>query len=351
MPNTAQAPVLDPRKRPKAKPEPVSPVVDCVPSTSYLKSLSSPGHQFNPQTPQRHPRFWEASGDVILQIQSTLFRVHGTTLAKHSRLFASAGKGKGDLDGSTLHVLALVTASDFEVLLDALENIVQYHTQRPPFQYVAALLRVSTILQFHSYRQFAIHMLEEAWPSSLAQFSVAIPWPEHAAAAVALARDCSVPQILKRAIYALLMTPGFSNTTDIEMLSAPELLVLCRAREYLSKAWIMAAIVPDSNPCPAALPPPISPTVPRNPHLKQLPASVPTRGCIGVQTHQLLTPVGLANFVHNPISGLVAVAAVVVTLKEQGILCDVCHDRKWHELMSRREEIWVELDEVLGLAP
>ena len=135
------------------------------------------------------------------------------------------------------------------------------------------------------------------------------------------------------------------------MLSAPELLVLSRAREYLSNVWIMAAIVPDSNPCPAAMPPPISPTVPHHPHLKQLPASVPTRRCPGVQTHQLLNSLGLAKWVHNPISGLVAVASVVVKLKEQGILCDVCHDRKWHELMSRREEIWVELDEVLGLTP
>lgn len=86
-----------------------------------------------------------------------------------------------------------------------------YHVHVPSFEYIAALLRVSTVLQFPSFRQFAIHKLEEAWPCRLEEFTVALPWIGHAAETVALARDCSVPGVLKRALYALVMTPGFSS--------------------------------------------------------------------------------------------------------------------------------------------
>lgn len=87
------------------------------PSDSNLKS--------QPQRHvKKHPRFWDATGNVILQIQSTLFRVHGSMLARHSRLFAGHAQGNVDIDGSSLPVLALITAKDFEFLLDAMENAV-----------------------------------------------------------------------------------------------------------------------------------------------------------------------------------------------------------------------------------
>ncbi|KZP20247.1 hypothetical protein FIBSPDRAFT_861762 [Athelia psychrophila] len=349
--------VHDPRRRVlPAKSELISPVPPAA-STSFLQCLSPIDHrQSRPRDLQKHPRFWDATGDLILQIQNTLFRVHGSRLARHSRLFVGASSASGqkqvDMDGSSLPVLALVAPSDFEVLLDAMENAVTYHKETPSFQYIAALLRVSTILQFTEFRQFAIHILEQAWPSSLAAFSVNIPWPEHAAATLSLAKDCSVPGVVKRASYTLLMTLGFScNPADLEILSKEDIMVLCRAREYLSRAWLLAAVVPDNSPCQHPGSPLNSPPTPGHLHSHQFSPPSPTPQCPGVQRLQLLNPVGLADFAHNPIPGLVLVAAVALRLKEQGVLCSWCYDRKWQEVMGKREEIWVGLDQVLGLIP
>lgn len=121
--------VHDPRRRfMPAKSELISPVPPSA-STSFIRSLSPIDSQKSRcADPQTHPRFWDVTGDLILQIQRTLFRVHGSRLARHSRLFVGAsstpGKKQTDIDGSSLPVLALVAAGDFEVLLDAMENAV-----------------------------------------------------------------------------------------------------------------------------------------------------------------------------------------------------------------------------------
>jgi hypothetical protein len=86
-----------------------------------------------------------------------------------------------------------------------------YHNEPPSFKYVVALLRASTILDFPKFREFAICCLNNAWPSDLDQFAVGSKWHEHAAETVALARDFDVPSVLKRALYELLRTPGFSK--------------------------------------------------------------------------------------------------------------------------------------------
>jgi hypothetical protein len=86
-----------------------------------------------------------------------------------------------------------------------------YHIETPSFDYIASLLRTSTTLNFPKFREFAIHCLNEAWPSDLENFVVGFKWHEHAAETVTLARTFDVPSLLKRALYELLRTPGFSK--------------------------------------------------------------------------------------------------------------------------------------------
>jgi len=70
----------------------------------------------------------------------------------------------------------LEDVKDFEVLLDAIENAITYHIEPPSFEYVASLLRVSTILDFPKFREFAIHCMDEAWPTELGNFAVGSKW-------------------------------------------------------------------------------------------------------------------------------------------------------------------------------
>jgi hypothetical protein len=184
----------------------------------------------------RHPHFWDTTGNVMLQMGSTLFRLHGSTLARHSPFFEDILRVKPrqdiQVDGALLHCLVLdkTTVEEVEVLLDAMENAVYvtepcslshvtytsfyvrtYHVETPSFEYIASLLRVSTTLDFPKFREYAIHCLDEAWPSDLANFAVGSKWHEHAAETVALARNFDVPSVLKRALYELVRTPGFSK--------------------------------------------------------------------------------------------------------------------------------------------
>jgi hypothetical protein len=74
----------------------------------------------------RHPYFWEDTGNFILQVDSTLFRIHDSTLARHSPMFADIirHKPKFNIAGALSHCLILdyMDVKDLEILLDAMEN-------------------------------------------------------------------------------------------------------------------------------------------------------------------------------------------------------------------------------------
>src|SRR5882762_7770874 len=76
----------------------------------------------------RHPRFWDKAGNVLLQVGSTLFRLHDSNLACHSPIFADIFRNepKHEVNGALLHcsILEWTEVKDFEVLLDAMENAV-----------------------------------------------------------------------------------------------------------------------------------------------------------------------------------------------------------------------------------
>jgi hypothetical protein len=72
--------------------------------------------------------------------------------------------------------------------------------------------------------------------------------------------------------------------------------------------------------------------------------------CAGLQQKQLLVAKGLSAFNYDPICGLVCVMGVTNTLKEAGVLCELCAAVKMLELMERRSEVWRTLDEWLQLS-
>jgi hypothetical protein len=72
----------------------------------------------------RHPDLWFDDGSIVLSVQMTLFRVHRTTLSKHSTVFADMFSIPQPLDQVTIEGCPVVnlpdSAADFAYLLKAL---------------------------------------------------------------------------------------------------------------------------------------------------------------------------------------------------------------------------------------
>jgi hypothetical protein len=91
-----------------------------------------------------------------------------------------------------------------------------YFIAPPSFEVISSLLRVSTVLKFPKFREFAVHSLTSAWSVELESFSKDSKWLEYAAETVTLARECDVTYVLKRALYELVRTPGFTKVQRLQ---------------------------------------------------------------------------------------------------------------------------------------
>lgn len=88
---------------------------------------------------EAHPDFWHPDGSVIVQVEKTKFRLHQSTLQKHSTYFAAAFLEKGGGGGRAylevevdernpngphlpVYRVAETTANDFATLLGLIEE-------------------------------------------------------------------------------------------------------------------------------------------------------------------------------------------------------------------------------------
>jgi len=74
-----------------------------------------------------HPDFWHPDGSVIVEVGKTRFKLHQSTLQKHSAYFADAFRGKGGHQGGNRTQLPVyrvdeTTAEDFASLLTVIEE-------------------------------------------------------------------------------------------------------------------------------------------------------------------------------------------------------------------------------------
>lgn len=195
-------------------------------------------------SPTQHPTFWDSSGDVIVQIESTQFKLQKASLIRQSEYFSRLlheGEGQTVSQSSERSVLPVYQVSktnvhDFEALLTAMDSAVlvcvnlnyyykfktlviqlsfrNYLLECPTFEVVASILRVSTVLDFSKLREYAVHCLMDAWPVQLEKFSVNSKWLEHSAVALQLSKDCNVPIIRKRALYELVRLSGLPEVCN-----------------------------------------------------------------------------------------------------------------------------------------
>ncbi|KAI5893247.1 uncharacterized protein SCHCODRAFT_02621243 [Schizophyllum commune H4-8] len=128
---------------------------------------------------KKHERFWALDGNVILHLDGTSFKLHRSRLASHSPWFEAlferhAGRGAEldddapSTDGAVvedgedgLMIVNLnatgVLLEDFEELLTAMEDTIDYCTGDTPFPVHAAVYRAALRLHF---MRFAEHSME-----------------------------------------------------------------------------------------------------------------------------------------------------------------------------------------------
>ncbi|KAH9481044.1 hypothetical protein JR316_0005563 [Psilocybe cubensis] len=119
----------------------------------------------------RSPDLWFNDGTVIIQAETTHFRVHRDFIARHSEVFCDMFKIPQPADESSKEPCQVVEvfgdrAKDWENLLKAMYNC--YNTQKLPEEYpierVISLLLLGNKYHFNFYRDIAIARLRDILP-------------------------------------------------------------------------------------------------------------------------------------------------------------------------------------------
>ncbi|KAF5354360.1 hypothetical protein D9758_010754 [Tetrapyrgos nigripes] len=189
-----------------------------------------------------HEKHWALDGNVIIRISNVQFRLIRSILAKKSEWFRNAFNSDNDeqqemYNGLPVYVLDdVVRLRDFERLLDALDDIVNYVHQPPPFPVFASILRTAHALDFRDLKLYFERELMKKWlppgsrfeiagsdekneekdenkdekqeadDSLIDYLKVAITYPS---TSILLSQECNIPSILPRAFYELVALDTF----------------------------------------------------------------------------------------------------------------------------------------------
>lgn len=168
------------------------------------------------------------------------------------------------------------------------------------------------------------------WPPSLSSVSACrIPF---AKTSLALARQCGLSSILKRALYELVRQDGFGRDDDVT-LSPSDYQALLRAREHLASAWIKAAA------CPA---PQFTQCLSDAPHCAARDPNSVNSAHIELVHASGIFEVNL----YDPICGLQALVEAPRLIER---FCEACVGARKDAWMKEREKVWADLDTWLGL--
>ncbi|KAJ7017171.1 hypothetical protein C8F04DRAFT_1244330 [Mycena alexandri] len=119
-------------------------------------------------------KIWMPYGDLILQVESTQFRVNRDVLAKHSSVFRdlfSVPQPANEPTTDGCHTVELFDrADDWAELLAVLYEPFQ-HQSRPQFNTLAAMLRLGKKYDFKQPQQDAVSRIRYEFPSDFKAFN------------------------------------------------------------------------------------------------------------------------------------------------------------------------------------
>ncbi|KAJ7070059.1 hypothetical protein C8F01DRAFT_1328790 [Mycena amicta] len=165
----------------------------------------------------RSPDYWFDDGSIILQVQTTQFRVAKSMLAMHSTVFRDMftmplPPDEPLVDTCPVVVLSGDTAEDWEHLLAAMYTKSCYPEEAKDISVLSALLRLSKKYDIPVFRRECLFRFKAQFPTTLEGYDESSGWTyivpaeqddQTVVAAVNLAREIQVFSILPYAFYLI----------------------------------------------------------------------------------------------------------------------------------------------------
>ncbi|KAF7297669.1 BTB domain-containing protein [Mycena kentingensis (nom. inval.)] len=164
---------------------------------------------------ERSSDFWLDDGNIILQVESTQFRVLKSVLAKHSTvlrdmLLLPLPQDEPLIEGCPVVVLSGDTAQQWESMLQVMFPSICFE-QKPSISEIAAILRLSKKYDMPIFRAECTRRLKVEFPSTLdAYLKVSGTWTcivrrheECISEVIASAKEVGLHSILPAAFYRL----------------------------------------------------------------------------------------------------------------------------------------------------
>ncbi|KAF7297695.1 BTB domain-containing protein [Mycena kentingensis (nom. inval.)] len=176
----------------------------------------------------RSSNYWLEDGSIVLQAESTQFRIAKTTLANYSTVFRDMlslplPSDEPHVDGCPLAVLSGDSAMDWKYLLDAMHPKSVFVKQRPNIHQWAGVLRLSKKYDTSDFTKPCAELLASTFPTRLDQYDARLqikafsPGTEtktsFLAHAINAAREFGLWSVLPVAFY-LLATSSNAKTTE-----------------------------------------------------------------------------------------------------------------------------------------
>ncbi|KAF7297720.1 BTB domain-containing protein [Mycena kentingensis (nom. inval.)] len=176
-----------------------------------------------PELPiQRSPDYWLDDGSLVIQVESTQFRVARSMLATHSTVFRdmfSLPPPPADeplIEGCPVVVLPGDKSEDWKHLLDAMYPKNCFEDEYPSLAAVSAILRLSNKYDIPTFRQQCIQRLKKNFPTTLEGYEETIDeWldvflpdgfsiSEVAVHVINLGREVGLYSVLPAALYTII---------------------------------------------------------------------------------------------------------------------------------------------------
>ncbi|KAF8259086.1 hypothetical protein EI94DRAFT_1752479, partial [Lactarius quietus] len=170
--------------------------------------------------------FWYDDGDLLLIVKDHVFRLRRATLScsevfRDMFAFAQPSPEESFEDCTVIHLTD--EPQDWTLLLQCLDDSHGnfWEKDEPTYDTIASILHLATKYEFSDVRACATAKLHEVWPSptSLETMDVRAFSP-HRADAVALARQCDLPEILPAIFYSLAVDYTHTRPADQRRLIA-----------------------------------------------------------------------------------------------------------------------------------
>ncbi|KAI0327383.1 hypothetical protein GY45DRAFT_1132639 [Cubamyces sp. BRFM 1775] len=204
--------------------------------------------------------FWYPEGNIVVIVAKVGHKLYLSRLKKYCKFFMKEfpdvpeqtvaeedGSNEQHSEARQNYVLSGVSIADFVEVLRTLETPLRFNAE-PMSQLVAlSLLRAGTRLKCDIALDAAKGRLRELWPTTPPDYEGqnAATHPKDVWTVIDTARKHGVPEVLKRALYALLLKPsawerpppGQKHARPGVQVPTSDVLMLYHARHVLQREW------------------------------------------------------------------------------------------------------------------